>query len=290
MLAPLLCPDGPFSSVLKSFVVNDSFPTWNTPFIRHRSFHERAMKKFSTVNYFTRCYTPPPQPIIDAAVVAARAGEVEELASLVRDYPNLVHSTYVHWAALEGKGGISTYQVLIDGGCNINISFGYTGSPLINAIYRNKFPLARHLLSLGANPNINNMGVTLGPLGVATSYRPGFVADLLDAGADIENTGALHIAAGKGDLETMQLLLDKGADVNEVIRHPLNTTVGYHGRRPPMHQAVQGGHFEAVTLLLQYPVRLDIVDEDGLTAVEQAKASGFKAAEDALRRHQDKQV
>ncbi|KAM5435113.1 hypothetical protein McanCB21832_003709 [Microsporum canis] len=250
----------------------------------------RAMKKSSTINWFTRCHTPPPQPIIDAAVVAARAGLVEELASLVRDYPNLAHSTYVHWAALEGKGGISTYQVLIDGGCNINISFGYTGSPLINAIHYNKFPLARHLLSLGANPNINHRGVSLGPLGVATSYRPGFVVDLLDAGASIENTGALHIAATKGDLETMRLLLDRGADVNEVIKPPFNASVGYHGRRPPIHRAIEGGHLEAITLLLQYPVRLDIIDEDGLTAAELAKVYGFEAAEDALSRYKDTSV
>ncbi|EFR03589.1 hypothetical protein MGYG_06583 [Nannizzia gypsea CBS 118893] len=244
------------------------------------------MKQSRTICHLPRCYTPPPQPITDAALDAARAGEVEELASLVRDYPNLAHSIYLNRAAISGKGDIAIYQVLIDGGCNINISFGYTGSPLIKAIYHNKFALARHLLSLGANPNVNNLGVTLGPLGVAVTYRPGFVVDLLDAGAVIQNTGALHIAARKGDLETMQLLLDRGADVNEVVKRPINISVGYHGRRPPMHRAVQGGHLEAVMLLLQYPVRLDIVDEDGRTAIDQAKVCGFEAAEDALKRHE----
>ncbi|EGE06372.1 hypothetical protein TEQG_05375 [Trichophyton equinum CBS 127.97] len=244
------------------------------------------MKEFSTFNYFTEYHPPPPQPIVDAAVDAARGGQVEDLASLVKDYPNLKYSIYVNWAAISGKGGITTYQVLIDSGCNINISYGYGGSPLINAIYHNKFPLARHLLSLGANPNINNLGIYLVPLGVAASFRPGFVVDLLNAGADIQNTGALHIAAIKGNLEIMQLLLDRGADVNEVTKYPFYAMVGFHGRCPPMHWAVQGGHIEAVTLLLQYPVRLDMVDEDGMTAAERANERGFEAAEDVLRKHE----
>ncbi|KAF3491404.1 uncharacterized protein GIQ15_00921 [Arthroderma uncinatum] len=248
------------------------------------------MEESSTVDDYTRHHTPPPQPIIDAAVVVARAGQVEELASLIRDHPNLAHSTYVHWAALEGKGGIPIYQLLIDGGCDIDASFEFIGSPLINAIYHNKFPLAQHLLSLGANPNINTRGLNLGPLGVATRFRPGFVVHLLDAGVDIQNTGALHIAAIKGDIETMQLLLDRGAKVNEVTKYPFYAMVGFHGRCPPLHWAIQGGHLEAVTLLLQYPVRLDIADEDGLTAIDRAKARGFGAAKDALRIYKDTSI
>ncbi|EZF78787.1 hypothetical protein H105_00237 [Trichophyton soudanense CBS 452.61] len=221
------------------------------------------MKEFSTINYFTEYHTPP-QPIVEAAVDAARGGRVEDLASLVKDYPNLKYSIFVNRVAISGKGGISTYQVLVDSGCNINISYGYGGSPLIYAIYHKKFPLARHLLSLRVNPNINNLGIYLAPLGVAVSFRPEFVVDLLDAG----------------------LLLDRGADVNEVTKYPFYAMVGFYGGSPPMYWAVQGGHMEVVTLLLQYLVCLDMVDENGLTPAERANKRGFEAAKDALRRHE----
>ncbi|PGH17420.1 hypothetical protein AJ80_04790 [Polytolypa hystricis UAMH7299] len=121
----------------------------------------------------------------EAAMAAAEAKQAEELSRLIENNNELGLSRSVAFAALS-SGDIATYQVLLDAGADPNFSFSYHG----------------------VNPNIGRQGPWLPPLGVAARWRPEMVPELLDAGAETLHTGALHIAAFKGDLPTMHLLVN----------------------------------------------------------------------------------
>jgi ankyrin repeat protein len=72
---------------------------------------------------------------------------------------------------------------------------------------------------------------------------------LLEKGARIRGTGALHVAAILPDLDRMQLLLEHGSDVNEIPFMPVFALVNYHRGGTLVHWAIAGGRSEAIKLL-----------------------------------------
>lgn len=72
--------------------------------------------------------------------------------------------------------------------------------------------------------------------------------------------GLIHWASDRGDPETLQLLLDGGADVN------LCDSDGQTG----LHYAASCGNIECVRLLLQYKPNLSICDHSGQTCLDAA--------------------
>ncbi|GFF32228.1 hypothetical protein IFM51744_01708 [Aspergillus udagawae] len=171
--------------------------------------------------------------------------------------------------ALE-SGDIATFQTLLDFGVSINEDMHYSGTPLISALFHNHDALLEFLFSKGVDPNKGNWGHWLPTLSVAVRFSKDlkWVQRLLDAGAKIEGTGALHIAAFQGDLARMKLLLDHGADVNEITYLRVIAFLDYRRKGTPVHWAIAGGHLGAVRLLCRYDPDLDIQDEDGATVMD----------------------
>ena len=60
-------------------------------------------------------------------------------------------------------------------------------------------------------------------------------------GLDAEGKSALQIAAGKGQLKAISILLDAGAKIDLAIHHGATA----------LHRAAQSGHLNAVLLLLE---------------------------------------
>ncbi|KAH7087094.1 ankyrin repeat-containing domain protein [Paraphoma chrysanthemicola] len=87
--------------------------------------------------------------------------------------------------------------------------------------------------------------------------------DAIKAGTS-KFTTTLHKAAYNGFYETVKLLLDAKADVNECMS-PFGT---------PLHLAVIGGHTKVVQALLGAHARIDITDGNGQTAFELATRNG----------------
>lgn len=97
------------------------------------------------------------------------------------------------------------------------------------------------------------------------------LAEALAAGVDLdvmdEQSGesALAIAAGRGDVVAVKMLLEAGADPNhlETISWPLTNAARY-------------GHADVVELLLDYDAETDSVDDTGETALHTAAAQGHE--------------
>jgi ankyrin repeat protein len=81
-----------------------------------------------------------------------------------------------------------------------------------------------------------------------------------------EGDTCLHIAATRGDVRAIQLLLEAGADIN---------TIGDMGSTA-LHNAVSQGRVEAVKYLLNAGASKQIKDEFGQTPEDRARQLGLE--------------
>lgn len=155
--------------------------------------------------------------------------------------------TCLHYAAQEGK--TETFNWLLSLGIDVDILDSFEETPLMAAVKHEQADAAQHLLSAGANALAED-DVGLQPINMATCpeiveilVRAGANIDRVDPrgefvlkeaaengngklverlialGANVNNRGggvgtALNAATNGDELETMQLLLDAGADPN----------------------------------------------------------------------------
>lgn len=97
----------------------------------------------------------------------------------------------------------------------------------------------------------------------ASSTGPRMAEMLLEHGASIPGTAALHSAAGFGQFDTMRFLMQRGADVNEVIPTWKDWT--------PMHFAAWRGRVDSMKWLEDNGARSDLKDRDGKTPAQVLK-------------------
>ena len=144
----------------------------------------------------------------------AKVGEVDQIGE-----------TALHIAAAASTDG-RTVQTLLDSGVDVNL-IGTQGvmsqTPLISACRNHAVDSARILLRHGADPNIDCNGTALSY--AAMHGNLGVVQLLLEKGVDVEapwhNNTVLHVAAGRPNIAIVQLLLDHNADVHARSRHGL---------------------------------------------------------------------
>ena len=85
----------------------------------------------------------------------------------------------------------------------------------------------------------------------------------IDKGDDYDRT-SLHVAATWGNLHVVELLLEGGAQHNSRTRDGLT----------PLHWAAEGGHKDVVEVLIDYGTDVDIKDYHGCTPLTWAAMSG----------------
>jgi ankyrin repeat protein len=148
-----------------------------------------------------------------------------------------------------------------------NIDLGHCALPLYEAVRRQKPEVVAVLLEHGADPLH-----PVGPWKKLYNYRssllsfaamikgPRTMEMLLERNVPIAQTGALHTAAHFGQLDTMRLLIQYGADLNEIIPGWREWT--------PMHFAAARDRFDAMELLKHSGARTDLKDEKGKTPAE----------------------
>ncbi|KAI4941986.1 hypothetical protein J4E91_010373 [Alternaria rosae] len=166
-----------------------------------------------------------------------------------------------HAAVVEALG--AAYPKVIE----IRIGHGHE-RPLYEAVRRRKPDVVAALLELGADP-LHPVAPGYRKLGNFRSSLMSFAAMnqgsrttamLLERGTPIAGTAALHTAARFGRLDTMRLLMQHGADLEEVVP-------GWKGWTP-MHFAASTGKVDAMKLLEEHEARKDAKDEDGKTPAQ----------------------
>jgi ankyrin repeat protein len=139
------------------------------------------------------------------------------------------------------------------------------------------------LLDMGADVNERCWFIVRGdwfPIAEAAySGSVEMVQLLLDRGAVLEGTRALHEAAHDNKVEMMQFLLDKGAEVNEVwppLEAQDNYWSSYLGDGTPLAYAIAGSqeNTEVVELLLESGANAWWRDSKGRSILERSKNTG----------------
>lgn len=147
-------------------------------------------------------------------------------------------------------GDIAQVTLLISQGEDVNKRERPIGAPLHYAATWGTAEMAELLLSKGADVNgKSNLGT---PLKLAALKGNDAVALVLIAhGADIQATSGdgttpLHAAAQGGYVSMVELLIEKGADVN--VRSTDRSGINF----APVHSAGRSSHFDIVDLLRAY--------------------------------------
>jgi ankyrin repeat protein len=166
-----------------------------------------------------------------------------------------------------GGGHAAVFKAMASADPNvINLELYHGARPLYEAVRRWKPELVAALLELGADPL--HAKDDAGKLSYHTSLMshaahcegPRVTEMLLERGVPIAQTGALHSAAKGGRIDTMRVLLQHGADVDEVISSARGWT--------PLHFAATKGQVNAMKLLEEKGARSDMKDADGKTAAQ----------------------
>ncbi|MEB3294064.1 MAG: ankyrin repeat domain-containing protein [Synechococcales bacterium] len=128
-----------------------------------------------------------------------------------------LHVAVQHGSSIETIKLLLTRKLLIAKGAQLDVS---DDSLLLAAVSSGSEQIVQFLLEKGANVNgVSRSGETALHTAVRRNKSSKLTALLLDKGANInaknsEGTTALHVAAQYGSIETIKLLLAKGADVN----------------------------------------------------------------------------
>ncbi|XP_078804795.1 protein phosphatase 1 regulatory subunit 12A isoform X7 [Oryzias latipes] len=253
-------------------------------------------------------------------MAACSAGDREEVAALLRQGADINHAnvdglTALHQACIDENAEM--VQFLVESGSDINRGDNEGWTPLHAASSCGFIQIARYLIEQGANVGAINSEGEL-PLDVATEdamerllkaeiKKQGIDVDkarkeeervmLQDAMAVLEGGGtltphpntkatALHVAAAKGYIEVIKVLLQCGVDVDS------RDTDGW----TPLHAAAHWGQEEVCSLLAdsmcdmgalnnvgQTP--LDVADENLVDTLEE-----LQKKQNALRSEKEKQA
>ena len=204
-------------------------------------------------------------------------------------------NTLEFFSAIE-NGNIERVKEIIKSGIDVNITDNDNWSALHRAVQVNKIEIVKELLShrkIDINPVLpegtildNNGkkwfagGET--PLLLASFYGySDIVSLLLNYGANIlskdniDGAMAIHIAAARGNTETVSAILESYSARNKNIANASDNT-----GTTPLMWAAMNNQISVMNLLLKFDADIDAQDDDGWTALHFATSSeSYKAAE-----------
>jgi hypothetical protein len=230
--------------------------------------------------------------------VAARGGHSEVVAKLLHfaSQHNVPWTDVIDYDAIEAtiqRGHAEIFKHLATFAPEIVLyDLRHYGRPLDKAISKRHVALTAVILELGGGrdygaPPWMSPHIFGGRLCKAVNEKYDYktFSDLLLAhGYTVAGSGALHIAAERGHLKAMQYLIDRGADIDEILpaaNLPYQQLL--YSTWTPMHFAARKGMIDAVHFLESKGARTDVVDRNGKTALQ--LLSEHDASSDAEPRH-----
>jgi len=179
-------------------------------------------------------------------------------------------------AAIAGRADI--VRILLSHGCRIDTR-DVTGKAALHWALENKNEeLARLLIAHGAEVDTKNKLMFQTPLEIAVNRGLTEVVELLlDKGAEINALPVLEHAAFIGDTRLVRLLIAHGAEVN--TKSKLNGDT-------PLHIAARAGHAEVVELLLNNGAEINAQNNEGETALQKAEQKGNAKVVELIRKRE----
>lgn len=154
---------------------------------------------------------------------AAKRGDEEAVKSFISKGANVnavnKDGTPVLCMAIKG-GNIDVVKILLDAGADLSLQDPLLGTPLHVAAANGRTDIIELLLDRGANINALSDRLNESPIWQAVRGRHAkAVKMLLNHGANPNNTwddgsSLLHMAAGMGEEEIVNILIDAGIDIN----------------------------------------------------------------------------
>uniref|UniRef100_A0A1I7W1Z3 ANK_REP_REGION domain-containing protein n=1 Tax=Loa loa TaxID=7209 RepID=A0A1I7W1Z3_LOALO len=206
-------------------------------------------------------------------IVAARTGQADIVKDFISDF-DLEDTDADGWTALLDAaymGHEEVVKILLEAGAAVDYSDMLGWSPLMWAVYKNHYACAQLLIQFKAHVNLIDEEDNLTPLIIAAGrgYVP-FVELLIGAGAEVNacdkfGSTALIWAARRGYKPIIELLLDAGAELD---------AVGMYGSTALM-MATRGNFIGIVKLLLSREPNINTVDQNGLSPLAIAAREGY---------------
>jgi hypothetical protein len=216
------------------------------------------------------------------------------------------HEDGVIHSALGGTNSVAIFEVFLEYGMSADQYMERVECPLASAVSSGNVGLARLLLENGANPNgraYMSRSTFLGRAANAT--KTDMLELLLERGALIQNSHALLEATKARRICNAQILLDHGADINEIFTREVYRSLVRREETlgSALHFAIKGTKFDGsseeklmvleripvtdsptdmVRFLLQRGARLDLRDGNGKTPLEVAQEAGEKEIAEIL--------
>lgn len=97
---------------------------------------------------------------------------------------------------------------------------------------------------------------------------------LLDHGAHVSGTAALPGAAGRGHLEMVRFLLERGAAIDEIGVHDFGNRRKKIHEGTALHKAAERGDIETARVLLNHGAGIEVKDPLDRTPLVRAREKG----------------
>lgn len=207
-----------------------------------------------------------------AAAFAQRHFETSEAKPEKQDDPNKRTNADLELSAMAQKGRdwetfeadqIESVTLLLSNGAKVNqIDSTFEFTPLMFAALQERVELMKVLLDFGAVKSHFNIEGTAAIHVAIDQGNTGVIRLLLERGDDPDrrtksDMTPLTIAGSSQNIEIMQLLLDRGADINAKIQGS-----------PGLHKAIEEGLSTTVKWAIEHGVDLKATDSNGKNALD----------------------